>query len=88
VSQAGFAAIIVIMKHVLENLMERAAVWSEEAQAELVESMIDIETKHAGVYRLTDDERKAIRRALQELHEGKIATDEQVAAVFARYRRA
>jgi hypothetical protein len=74
------------MKHVLEKLMERAAVWSEEAQAELVESMIDIETKHAGVYRLTDDERQAIRRGLQEMRDGKIATDEQIEAVFARFR--
>ena len=76
------------MKNLLEDLMERAAVWPEEAQAELVESMIEIEAKHAGIYRLSDDERQAIRRALQELREGKIATDEQVAAVFGRYRHA
>jgi predicted transcriptional regulator len=76
------------MKNLLADLMERAAVWPEEAQAELVEAMIEIETKHAGVYRLSDEERQAIRRGLQELRDGKIATDEQVAAVFSRYRHA
>lgn len=76
------------MKNLLEDLMVRASVWTEEAQAELVESMIEIEAKHAGVYRLSDEERRAIRRGLQELREGKIATDEQVAAIFGRYRHA
>ncbi len=76
------------MKNLLEDLMERASVWTEEAQAELVEAMIEIEAKHAGVYRLSDEERQAIRRGLQELRDGKIATDEQVAAVFDRYRHA
>lgn len=75
------------MKHLLEDLMERAAVWPEEAQAELVESMIEIEAKHAGEYRLNDEERQAVRRALQQMRDGKLATDEEVAAVFDRYRR-
>lgn len=74
------------MRKLLENLMERAAVWPEEAQAELVESMIEIEVKHAGAYRLSDEERQAIRRSLQELRDGKIATAQQVAEVFDRYR--
>jgi hypothetical protein len=76
------------MKRVLENLMERAATWPEEAQAELVESMLEIEAKHGGTYRLSPDERAAIRRGLQDLREGRIASDEAVAAVFDRYRRA
>jgi hypothetical protein len=41
----------------LETLMERAASWPEDAQAELVRFMIDTEAKHFGVYRLTDEER-------------------------------
>jgi hypothetical protein len=75
------------MKPILEDLMERAAVWPEEAQAELVEAMIEIEAKHAGEYRLSDAERQAIRLGLQEMRGGKFATDEQVRTVFDRYRR-
>ena len=76
------------MKRVLESLLERAAAWPEEAQAELVESMLEIEARHGGVYRLSDDERAAVRRGLSDLRAGKIATDEQVAAVFERFRGA
>ena len=75
------------MKHLLEDLMARAAIWSEEAQAELFEAMIEIETKHAGEYRLNDAERQAVRRGLREMRDGAIASDEQVASVFNRYRQ-
>jgi hypothetical protein len=70
----------------VENLLERVASWPEEAQAELLQSVVDIETKHFGVYRLSDDERAAVRRGLEEMRQGKFASDEQVEAVFNRYR--
>lgn len=76
------------MKNLLENLLERASGWSDEAQAELVEAMLEIEAKHAGVYHLDDEERAAVRRGLQEVRDGKFASEEAVAAVFDRYRRA
>jgi hypothetical protein len=38
------------------------------------------------VYRLSDDERAAVRRGLREMRERKLASDEAVAAVFDRYR--
>jgi predicted transcriptional regulator len=37
-------------------------------------------------YRLSDKEREAVRRGLAEMREGKLASDEAVAAVFNRYR--
>ncbi len=72
------------MRKVLENLMERAVGWPEEAQAELVEAMLEIETRHGGVYRLSDEERDAVRRGLREFRDGKLASDEAVAAAFDR----
>jgi predicted transcriptional regulator len=47
---------------------------------------VDIETRHLGVYKLDPDERAAIERGLEEMRQGKFASDEQVAAVFNRYR--
>jgi len=38
------------------------------------------------VYRVTDAERAAVRRGLAKMREGKLASDEAVAAVFNRYR--
>ena len=71
----------------LEALMERAASWPDEAQAELVRFMIDTEAKHFGVYRLTDEERAAIRKGLDDARQGRFASDEEVAELFSRYRR-
>ena len=71
----------------LEALMERAASWPEEAQAELMRFMIDTEARHFGVYRLNDEERAAIRQGLDDAYAGQFATDEQVAELFSRLRR-
>jgi hypothetical protein len=40
-----------------------------------------------GVYRLSDEERAAVRRALQEVRDGRIASDEDIAALFDRFRK-
>ena len=74
------------MNKMVETLLERIADWPEEAQAELVQSIVDIETKHLGVYKLDPDERAAIERGLEEMRQGKFASDKEVAAVFDRYR--
>ena len=70
-------------KQGLEILLEHVATWPEEAQEELVQS---IEKKHIGIYHLNDEERAAVRRGLREMREGKLASDDEVARAFARYR--
>jgi hypothetical protein len=70
----------------LEILLERVSTWPEEAQDEFVRSVANIENKHLGPYRLSNVERDAVRRGLAEMREGKLASDEAVAAVFSRYR--
>ncbi len=70
----------------LDALMERAASWPEEAQAELVQFMLDIEVKYYGAYRLDDDDRARIQKSIDASKRGEFASDEDVAALFARYR--
>jgi hypothetical protein len=70
----------------LEILLERVSAWPEQAQEEFVRSVAAIENKHFGPYRLSDDERKAVRRGLAEMRDRKLADDDAVAAVFRRYR--
>ncbi|HEV7600202.1 MAG TPA: hypothetical protein VGO49_08070 [Bradyrhizobium sp.] len=67
-------------------MLERVSTWPEEAQGEFVKSVADIESKHLGVYRLSDEERDAVRRGLADMREGRLASDAEVAAVFNRYR--
>ena len=75
------------MNKPLETLLDRISTWPEEAQAELAERIVEIEARYCGVYRLSDDERAAVRRGLEEMRQGRFATEEEVAAVFDRYRR-
>lgn len=70
----------------LETVLGRVSAWPEEAQEELLEHIVAIESKQAGIYRLSDDERACVRRGLEEMRQGKFATDEEVEAVFKRYR--
>jgi predicted transcriptional regulator len=70
----------------LEILLERVSTWPEEAQEEFVRSVANIENKHLGPYRLSEEERNAVRQGLAEVREGRLASDEAVAAVFNRYR--
>jgi predicted transcriptional regulator len=70
----------------IEILLERVSSWPEEAQEEFVRSVTNIENKHLGAYRLSEAERAAVRRGLAEMRQGKLASDDAVAAVFNRYR--
>lgn len=75
-------------KDEIAALMERAAEWPAEAQAELVHSMLQIETKYQGVYHLDADERAALARSAEDVRQGRFASDQEVQEVFARFRRA
>jgi predicted transcriptional regulator len=71
----------------LKDIIERADTWPEEAQEEAVQFLLALEQEYAEPYELSDEDRKAIDRGLEDMRHGRFATDEQVAAVFNRYRR-
>jgi hypothetical protein len=75
------------MNAILKDMLSRAANWSEEDQEELAQVALEIEARRHGVYQATPDELKAIDEALEAVARGEIATDEEVEAVFAKYRR-
>ena len=75
-------------KEEIAVLLERAEAWPQEAQEELVRSALDIEKKHAGVYRLDDEERADIRDGLAEIEQGEVAPQKNVRKTFDDLRRA
>jgi predicted transcriptional regulator len=77
-----------VTKEQIAILLERAESWPQEAQDELVRSALAIERKHAGIYRLDDEERSDIREGLAEIDRGEVALDEDVRATFDDLRRA
>ena len=74
------------MNKVAEKILDRIADWPEEAQEELMQAIVDIEAKHFGVYRLSNDERAAVREGLTQAERGEFVPDEVIAAYFNKYR--
>jgi hypothetical protein len=72
----------------LKKVLARAETWSEQDQEELAQIVLEIEARRHGVYHASPDELKAIDDALAAVDRGEIATDREVEAVFAKYRRA
>jgi predicted transcriptional regulator len=69
-----------------ETILERIENWPDEARAELLQTIVEIEAKHVGHYRLSDDERAAVRRGLEEMRQGKFASEKRIEEIFNRYR--
>jgi hypothetical protein len=79
---------MITMTQKLRELMARVETWPEEAQEELVRSAFDIEMRHVGAYELTEEDRAALESSLDDVRHGRLATEEQVAGVFSRFRHA
>jgi hypothetical protein len=74
---------------VLKDVLERVESWPEEVQQELAEIALEIDAElSGGVYRATVDELQGIDRGLKAARERRFASDAEVAAVFAKHRRA
>lgn len=74
------------MNDFAKEIAKRITDWPDEAIAELIQAMLDIEAKHFGVYRLSDDERAAVREGSAQAERGEFVSDEQVATFFNRFR--
>jgi len=72
----------------LKNLLDRVKSWPETAQDELVSIANQIERElQADDYVATRDELRIIDAATTSLDAGESATEEEVAAAFAKFRR-
>jgi predicted transcriptional regulator len=70
----------------LENAIEKVKALSEDQQRYAAEVLEQIAAAGDQVYRLSEEERRAVREGLAELDRGEIASDADVRAVFDKYR--
>ena len=73
---------------VLKDILTRVESWPEPAQEEAAASLQAIEEELRQPYELTEGDKEAIDRGLEAARKGEIATDREVEAVFAKYRKA
>ena len=76
------------MNKALNEIVRRADLWPDAAQAELAQLAGEIEAElHAGSYHATAEELAGIDRGLADSAEGRFATESEIEATFAKYRR-
>jgi hypothetical protein len=74
---------------VLKDALQRVESWPVEAQEELAEIALEIDTGlNGGVYHATPKELERIDRGLKASWEGRSATDADVEAMFEKHRGA
>ena len=62
----------------LADVLQRAESWPQEDQEALAEYAREIEARRSGVYRLSEEERAAVREGLAESHRGEFVSDEEM----------
>lgn len=70
------------MTKLLEQAIEEVRKLPESEQDEAAEVLFALAEKTKGPYRLSEDERIAIDRALAAMDRGEFATDEEMAEIF------
>jgi predicted transcriptional regulator len=70
-----------------EKLVERVKSWPEEDQEELAEFAREIESRRSGIYRLSDQERTAVRAGMDAARRGDFASDEEMNEFYRLHSR-
>jgi len=73
----------------IDAVLDRVRSWPLERQEDAVRVLLELEA--AGmeeVYQLSKEELADIDESLREIERGEVATDQEVAALFSRIRRA
>ena len=69
-----------------KKLLERVASWPQEDQDELAEVAAEIEARRNGIYRLSDEERAAVRQGIEAARRGGFVPDGKMGAYYKRHR--
>jgi predicted transcriptional regulator len=75
-------------KKPIEAVLERVPSWPEDARQELARIALEIEADLGkGAYVATPEELRGIDRGLRDAAQGRLASEAEVEAAFAKHRR-
>jgi len=69
-------------------LLEQIQSWPEEDQEELANVAREIESRRSGVYRLSDEERTAVRAGMDAARRGEFVSEEEMDEFYRVHHRA
>jgi hypothetical protein len=67
-------------------LLERVQTWPEEDQEELADVAREIESRRSGVYRLSDEERTAVRAGMDAARRGDFVPEDEMDEFYRLHR--
>jgi predicted transcriptional regulator len=70
----------------IDEVLDRVKTWPAERQEQAIRVLLEMEAEATGVYQLSPEELADVEEGLREIERGEVASDEQVAAMFARAR--
>jgi predicted transcriptional regulator len=68
----------------IKDLLDRLKSWPEEDIQELDDYARVIEARRTGIYTMSDEERAAVQRGLEQAQRGEFVSDEEVEAFWKR----
>ena len=69
----------------VELLIRQITELPEEAQTEVVQSLIDLRAQHLGIYQLDDEEREAVLNSAEDVRGDHFAPDEEIEKMYAHF---
>jgi predicted transcriptional regulator len=72
----------------VKELFRQVESWPDEDQAELADVARLIEARRTGVYRLSDEERVAVREGMAAARRGEFAPDDEMEKFYRLHRSA
>ena len=69
----------------MAQLMREAADLPEEAQAELVHSLIEMRSQHIGTYHLTESDKTALQKSAENVAAGRLVSEAEMEALYSRF---
>src|SRR5262249_1818845 len=80
-------AVSAMTKKDIDAVLERVRTWPQPRQEDAARLLLAMENVGTAIYELSEEEEADIDAALEEIARGEVASDEEVAAVFNRFRR-
>jgi predicted transcriptional regulator len=68
------------------TLLEQVQTWPEEDQEELADVAREIESRRSGVYRLSDEERTAVRAGMDAARRGDFVPEDEMDEFYRLHR--
>jgi hypothetical protein len=73
------------MSKIAQKILEQVASWPEADQEELAEVAREIEARRTGLYTMTDDEKVAVTKGLEEIRRGDFVTEKEMQPFWKRF---